>query len=427
MDYGWLLYLSLALLFGVIVSAFLPALDAVKNDMPEPAYPPKNILIVGWDGVQRDHFRHCLGRELPECRDGLPRLQGVKGMRIFDSTVTDGYTKTKPGWSQILTGYSSNTTGIISNTVYRPLPQGYTLLEKIEKHYGDENVYTLMVSGKSQHAGAACIGEKTTGQKTENRGEPYCNTRENLDDPIFFLEGGIPNMLNRDVGRTAISRLRSHLAENSSQMMAAFILFSYPDTIGHYKGENSLQYTRHLKDCDEWLGKILYVLNESGVIEDTLIYVITDHGFDENGTNHGNAPYGFLATNDPAFKREGDRLDFTPTLLEKHGIPLHGGNETPPLDGRPLSVPDPRDCIPEGQAYIDYPQAPECCINLTLISLDVYTQWGRCVPATGGEGDKSGFCTKCGDGDCLDPETRCNCPADCGETKKNLHELSTGY
>jgi hypothetical protein len=68
--------------------------------------------------------------------------------------------------------------------------------------------------------------------------------------------------------------------------------------------------------------------------------------------------------------------------------------------------------VPEGEAFIDYPGAPACCGGLQLISLDKLSG-PVCVPATGGTGDNSGYCTACGDGVCTSPENLCNCPADC--------------
>jgi hypothetical protein len=147
-----------------------------------------------------------------------------------------------------------------------------------------------------------------------------------------------------------------------------------------------------------------------GIADETLIYIVTDHGFDEGKSVHLNAPYTFLATNDPLVIRSGDRKDPAATFLERMGInPTYGG--TPPLNAYSLYSIPPLACIPEGQAFVDYPDAPSCCAGLQLIPM--VKKFGACSLPTGGMGDNSGYCTACGNGTCLAPENICNCPQDC--------------
>ena len=73
--------------------------------------------------------------------------------------------------------------------------------------------------------------------------------------------------------------------------------------------------------------------------------LITTKGFyggEENTTctvgfkvSSGDAPYVFLATNDPKVMRRGERADIAPTILERLGLDL--GKIQPPLDGHPLT------------------------------------------------------------------------------------------
>jgi hypothetical protein len=140
--------------------------------------------------------------------------------------------------------------------------------------------------------------------------------------------------------------------------------------------------------------------------------VTTDHGFDEGQDTHLNAPYGFLASNDPRITRNGDRKDVAATILESFGISREAIGNAPPLNGYSLFSVPPLACIPAGQAYLEYPGAPVCCDGLQLIGLE--ERLGTtCLPPSGGTGDASGFCTDCGDGLCEGPENKCNCPADC--------------
>jgi arylsulfatase A-like enzyme len=76
-------------------------------------------------------------------------------------------------------------------------------------------------------------------------------------------------------------------------------------------------------------------LKELGLYDETLIYVTADHGFDEGKKAHRDAPYVFLATNDPKVVRRGERADIAPTILERFGLELD--KIEPPLDGKSLT------------------------------------------------------------------------------------------
>jgi hypothetical protein len=364
-----------------------------------------NIVVVGWDGTQRDHFWQCYNQELPECSGGLPSVQALSGGVIFDNTTTSGGTATKPGWAQILSGYNAEVTGVFDNGDYQPIPEGYTVFEKIEDHLGHDNVVTMFVSGKGVHTGGACVGEETTCDGVpciEDQGQPWCLTKNHLD----YYENDLRQ--NNVVGNRALTLLETH----QNDLFFAFILFRDPDVTGHWKGEDSVEYSEKMIEVDYWLGMIVAKLQELGIYEQTLVYVITDHGFDEGMLRHVNAPYGFLATNDPMVMRSGDRKDLAPTILERYGISLGPIGDAPAVDGYSLYSIPPLACIPEGEAYLDYPGAPICCAGLQQSGLDK-TLGPLCIPPTGGTGDDSCYCTICGNGVCEVPENKCNCPQDC--------------
>ncbi len=357
---------------------------------------PFNTIIIGWDGVQRDHFWECYNQELAECPDGLPNIKRLSGGVIYGNTTTNGKTFTKPGWAQILSGYNWQITGVYSNKEFQPIPKDLTIFEKLENHFGKDNIVTLFVAGMDNPVGGDCW---------PGGGEPFCITKSSLD----FFQTGLGE--NNNVGTKAIELLSMYKGER----FFAFIHFKSPDKAGHDYGENSAQYTEKIIDDDQWLGRIVDKLEEWDIDDETYVYVTTDHGFDEGLDTHRNAPFGFLAANDPYLTRPGDRKDIAPTILKRYGISLEQQGSIPAVDGYPLdTIPDIR-CIPKGEAYIDYAGAPQCCDGLVVVGLDRQTV-RYCFPATGGTGDHSGYCTKCGDGKCQKPENRCNCPADCSTT-----------
>jgi hypothetical protein len=362
-----------------------------------------NVVVVGWDGTQYDHLQECYNGQLAECPNGLPNLRRLSDDRVFYSYTTNAATSTKPGWAQIFTGYDAEVTGVWDLQYYQPIPEGYTVFEKIENTFGPANVTTMMISAKGVHTGGACIGDWTYENGVpviEDLGQPFCLTKFHLD--YFEVE----MVQNSAIATRGLELLGTH---QNDQFFSLF-LFRNPDVTGHLAGENSPPYTNQLVELDNYLGQIMARLEELGLSNNTLVYVVTDHGFGEDGTVHTNAPYGFYATNDPLAMRSGDRKDLAATFLERLGIdPQFGG--TPPLNAYSLTSIAPFACVPEGQAYLEYPNAPACCDGLSLIGLE--KKFGGCVPPTGGTGNTTGYCTACGDGVCTAPENLCNCAADC--------------
>jgi hypothetical protein len=357
-----------------------------------------NVIMIGWDGVQRDHFYECLNREIPQCTDGLPHVTELSNGILWNNTTTSGYTATKPGWAQILSGYDAEVMGIISNKVFRPLPEGYSIFEKVEAFHGAEDIVTIFVAGKFGNTGGECW------PLDEELSQPFCETKRHLD----YFENGL--ITESKVGETALKLIEQYKDER----MLALFHFAQPDDIGHACGENCLFYSASMVAVDDWLGIIVDKLRDLGIYEKTFIYVVSDHGYDEGKWNHRNAPYTILATNDRSVMRSGDRKDIAPTILERYGIPRKVDGDIPAIDGYSLYSIPPLACIPEGESFLDYPGAPECCDGLTLIGLDrVEPNFQLCVPPTGGANERSGRCTRCGDGICTAPENKCNCPEDC--------------
>jgi len=315
-----------------------------------------NAILIGWDGVQRNHLKELLARgELPN----LAAL--IKEGTLVDIDITTGATDTKAGWTQILTGYAPEKTGVYSNSRYQPIPEGYSLFERLENFFSPQNIFTGAIIGKKGHidnapplrisyqrwlrqrqrARARARGRLPLGLKeariveengrkfVEIPGKPWFNASKHMD---LFLNGlGV----NANVGRKALEEMEKH----SQERFFLFIHFADPDSAGHRYGENSLEYEAAIKSCDRWLGEIIAKLKRLGLSDNTLIYVTSDHGFVEGQNNHKYAPYVFLATNDKEVKRNGDRADIAPTILKRFGLDVK--SIEPLLDGAPLDEPTP--------------------------------------------------------------------------------------
>jgi hypothetical protein len=289
-----------------------------------------NVILLGWDGVQRNHLYELLKAGL------MPNLSGfIQTGKMVNVTVSDHYTDTKAGWTQILTGYRWWKTGVFANAIwFNTIPKNYTIPERLENYYGSSDIVTAFITGKlnqmeiEDQTGTAAVGSPFA---------VYSNQAlySNLPSALDVVSVGD---LEQDRYADVVGPLTlQFIQNNSNNRFFGFFHFSDPDHTGHMYGENSEEYSTAIETCDYWLGQILGKLNTLGIAQKTLIYITADHGFDEDSHWHSNAPYIFLATNDNNVTRNGDEVDVAPTVY--YGLGLW--NQTtfsPALDGYPLQL-----------------------------------------------------------------------------------------
>ncbi|MFA5164275.1 MAG: alkaline phosphatase [Candidatus Omnitrophota bacterium] len=274
----------------------------------QPADKPKNIVLIGWDGAQMDHVKECLGR------GELPNLKKLSDEGSFVEIDIQGHqTETEPGFAQILTGYDDEVSGVLGNEKYSCIPKGYTIFERIEEHFGADNVVTVGLFSKGHRF------------KSDSPEKPYYNAAKAAD---IFRNG-----LNEDKNVTA--QALKMLEAYKDRPFFFFVQFAGADRSGHDKGENSVEYNDALITYDKLTGSIADKLKELGLYDKTIIYVTADHGFDEGSRGHSFAPYVFMATNDPRGINRGFQADVTPTVLDRFGVDLK--KIEPPYEGKPLT------------------------------------------------------------------------------------------
>jgi len=320
----------------------------------------QNVILVGWDGAQRNHLKESLGR------GELPNFKRLIDAGSYVDIDVQGTTDTKAGWTQILTGYNPEVTGVYSNSRYQPIPAGYTIGERLKEQFGPEFVAAAVI-GKKGHVDADApervqIQPKTATElralrRAQQRGVNARTSRElSLQarfiggkiiqeggkyfvdipgKPYYHTKAGLDLFIN---GLTENSRVAEKamelLGKYKDKRFFFFVHFAEVDHNGHQSGENSSEYNDALISCDNWTGKIMQKLDELKLADKTLVYITADHGFDEGMKHHRDAPYVFLATNDTKVKRNGLRVDITPTILWRLGIDLRKFD--PPLDGKSL-------------------------------------------------------------------------------------------
>lgn len=332
-------------LLSIALITVLFASQIQAADLKDKPKQPQNIILIGWDGAQRNHLKECLSRqELPNLKklSSEGKLVAIDILRVTD---------TKSGWAQILTGYEPEVTGVFSNSRYEPIPKGYTVFERLEEHFGADNFVTVAVIGKKGNVdddGPKRIRiqqeEKNKKGKKKKKAEGKIVTENGIKyrlipgKPYFYTKDGMDVFINglkedKVVGSKTLELLEKY----KNKPFLFFVHFAEIDHKGHKHGENSKEYNDALISADTWTGKIMQKLKELNLYDKTLIYVTADHGFDEGKKSHRDAPYVFLATNDPGVMRRGERADIAPTILDRFGLDLAKINL--PLDGHPLTKP----------------------------------------------------------------------------------------
>lgn len=306
----------------------------------------KNVILIGWDGVQRNHLYELMNRQL------LPNLMTlINNGAIVNVTVTDHRTDSKSGWTQIMTGYRWWKTGVYSNVYwFNSIKAGYTIPERVESHFGKNNVATAHITGK-------------VGNMEVQSGTGTTNTGSFTNEAIF---SNVPSQVDVcDVGdrnADAVGPLALQFLENNSKShFFAFFHFNDPDSAGHNQayGENSALYEEAIVQCDYWLGQIISKLNALNITRNTLLYLTADHGFDESDYSHSNAPFVAFATNDQRVNRNGNQIDVAPTIY--YGLGMWDYNFDPKLDGYPLQLTLPQGVEQERQdvlADVTQPSKP---------------------------------------------------------------------
>jgi hypothetical protein len=365
---------SVALAIVVWVGLVCPLGAAVEH--------PQNVILIGWDGAQREHVEQCLARK------ELPSLQRLIDQGTYVKIDVEGTTDTKAGWTQILTGYYPQVTGVYSNSRFQPVPKGLSIFERLESNFGADQFVTVAVIGKKQHCGeinpprkirldeegaqqtragenkkktdgSAAGNNKKQGQKKAKKagasappgagrkpqgtiveengvqyrvipGSPYLGMHTALEVWEFGL------MEDQKVGSRALELLDRY----KDKPFFFFVHFAEVDHSGHRYGENSKPYNDALISNDFWTGRIMDKIQELGLARKTQIYVTADHGFNEDAKGHSSAPYVFLATNNKAVSRAGRRQDVAPTIYEALGVDT--ARFQPRLDGISLTQPDDR-------------------------------------------------------------------------------------
>jgi hypothetical protein len=227
---------------------------------------PRNVILIGWDGAQRNHVKECLGRgELPH----LKQLSSEGALVAIDILrVTD----TKAGWAQILTGYEPEISGVYSNVRFGPIPKGYSIFERLEQFFGPDQFVTAALIAKKGNLGSEPERKELIPEPKSGGGKPAKKTgipkgtetnRVIPAEPYFYTKDRIDifaNGLMKD--EKVVLKTMELLARYKDQPFFFFIHFADVDHAGHQYGENSKEYNDALISTDHGTGQIIQKLKE---------------------------------------------------------------------------------------------------------------------------------------------------------------------
>jgi predicted AlkP superfamily pyrophosphatase or phosphodiesterase len=180
-------------------------------------------------------------------------------------------TSTKPQHATMLTGVWADEHGVFRNRCYQLIPDNLTVYERIESN--DKSIKTAHISSKPKNFGKPTFGNI-------------------IKDVDYFVA--------KDISPKAATNRAMRLI-HAWKGRDFFIVchFKKPDSTGHAHGVDSKEYRKAILNCDSQLGRILDLLAQDAILDETKIYVLADHGFGApKPTSHGDSPNTFIISND---------------------------------------------------------------------------------------------------------------------------------
>ena len=288
--------------------------SAMKTEVARAAGSPlgdyQRVVLVSWDGVQRDILYDLF--EVPDpsqpCwKSGtvfpvdtgrlngqgapiytcMPALAGLKPadapaespaygpyQMIASHTTNDGQTLTKNQHASMLSGYNATDHGILDNVSTVRMPIGATIYERLMDAYdpvGPDGRRNGFIFRTSHAASKKYIGSSIHYWARRSRALQIV-TGHGYEDvgaigPLKYVLKGL------DRWRTETDTLG--LEEPG---FLIFMQFKHPDINGHLNGEDSRQYREAIVQTDARLYLLMEMLRNHGW-DDAAIFVTTDHGF----------------------------------------------------------------------------------------------------------------------------------------------------
>lgn len=224
----------------------------------------QRVIIIGWDGaghfVQKAH---------------TPRLDGIaRGGVIGYEAQTVMPTISAQCWGSLLHGVAPEKHGLTNDIAARetyaansPYPSVFRVVREQEPDaklaaFSSWNPINtgIIEEGLEVHKGTA---------ETEELAE------EEAARLPETATAGIPRVTRKDrrIALAAAGYIREH-----PDFRLLFVQFDLPDAAGHQEGYDTPHQWRSIESTDEHTGLILDALEEQGLMADSLLILVSDHG-----------------------------------------------------------------------------------------------------------------------------------------------------
>jgi len=288
------------------------------------AAPPRNVVLIAWDGAARARVDRALAQK------ELPNLQKLIGRGVYVRIDVEGAGNGDTAWTQLLAGYLPRQPA--AGADQPPVPKGATVFDRLENHFGADKFVTL----------ALIAGQRAAPAMRPGVADVWAD--------------GLPR--DETVGARAVELLDKYKDR-------PFFLFVHlaRDAAGPASGTNPPQNGEPLVWFDRWTGQIADKVQALGLADKTQFYVTAGLNY-RRGQAEG-APPLFLATDNRAVCRDGRRQDVAPTILEAFGLDL--GKIEPALDGISLTKIDTRPpAVPNRKPDVVYVPTPMVVVDKML-------------------------------------------------------------
>ncbi len=300
-----------------------------------------NILLIGFDTLRADALG-AWGRD-PSLTPALDRLAGQSDVWL---QTYSAFNVTNPSFASILTGLYGKNHGIYD--LQTPLPPSHTTLAEILKGAGYDTLAFISASHLGNHASGLGQGFDTVSTATEHYAAemPVDMTMDWLEERVgkaskpFFIWLHLfdPHTPHTPPQPYALGFRPSQPVGLSP--VRSWFPFRQPAPRGFTEavlgGDRDL-YDGEVAYLDRQTGRLLDFLESRGLLENTIVAVVADHG--ENLGDHGirfrhaglfdTTTHVPLMIRWPGGQREGRRieglvqtLDLFPTLVAAAGLPV---------------------------------------------------------------------------------------------------------
>ena len=209
-----------------------------------------HVLLIGLNGVSSEAFQYS---QTPNI------INLLQSGSISLKTRSVLPTLSAPNWSSHLSGSGPEQTGVTNNNW---LPNNFAIEPTVKDNLGHfPSIFNLIKQNNLQASTAMFYDWDWLGE--------YLNLNY-IDKAVFTAS------------YTETTEKASEYIRDKKPVLT-FVFYGTPEEIGPLEGHSTIEYYLSIKKIDDEIGKLVSVLKETGIYDETNIIIVSDHG----GINKG--------------------------------------------------------------------------------------------------------------------------------------------